>query len=151
LGEQLEAIDDKGDKTVSTYDWLGRRISRVHPDAGLSSYTYDLAGNLTSLQTANLLKTGGFISYSYHYERLTDVTYPLNPENNVHYEYGVAGASDNRAGRVVLQEDASGAQEFYYGPLGEVVKNIRTVVIPSMGPRPTPPSGSTTPGAALQA
>ena len=36
----------------------------------------------------------------------------------------------NRAGRIVLQEDASGAQEFYYGPLGEVVKNVRTIVIP---------------------
>jgi hypothetical protein len=30
----------------------------------------------------------------------------------------------------VVQEDASGAQEFFYGPLGEVVKNIRTIVIP---------------------
>jgi RHS repeat-associated protein len=48
----------------------------------------------------------------------------------VKYSYGDAGASDNRAGRIVLQEDATGAQEFFYGPLGEVVKNIRTVVIP---------------------
>jgi len=133
LGEQLEAIDDKGDKTVSTYDWLGRRTSRVHPDAGLSTYAYDLAGNITSLQTATLQKSGEFVTYSYQYERLTDVTYPSNPENNVHYSYGEAGASDNRAGRVVLQEDASGAQEFYYGPLGEVVKNTRTVVIPQHG------------------
>jgi len=133
IGEQLEAIDDKGDKTVSTYDWLGRRITRVHPDAGLSTYAYDLAGNLTSLQTANLQETGEFVTYSYQYERLTDVTYPSNPENNVHYSYGEAGASDNRAGRVVLQEDASGAQEFSYGPLGEVVKNTRTVVIPQHG------------------
>jgi YD repeat-containing protein len=54
LGEQREAIDDKGDKTISTYDRLGRRITRVHPDAGLSTYAYDLAANLTSLQTANL-------------------------------------------------------------------------------------------------
>jgi len=133
LGEQLEAIDDKGDKTVSTYDWLGRRITRVHPDAGLSTYAYDLAGNLTSLQTANLKKSGEFITYSYQYERLTDVSYPSSPENNVHYQYGEAGASDNRAGRVILQEDASGAQEFFYGPLGEVVKNTRTVVIPQHG------------------
>jgi RHS repeat-associated protein len=133
LGEQLQAIDDKGDKTLSTYDWLGRRISRVHPDAGLSTYAYDLAGNLTALQTANLQKSGEFVTYAYEYERLTDVTYPSNPENNVHYAYGEAGAGDNRAGRVVLQEDASGAQEFYYGPLGEVVKNTRTVVIPQHG------------------
>lgn len=30
----------------------------------------------------------------------------------------------------MIQEDGSGAQEFFYGPLGEVVKNIRTIVIP---------------------
>lgn len=88
LGEQIEAIEDKGNKTVSTYDWLGRRISRVHPDAGLSTYAYDLAGNLTSLQTANLQKTGELITYSYKDEHLTDITYPSNPENNVHYSYG---------------------------------------------------------------
>lgn len=46
------------------------------------------------------------------------------------YTYGAPGASDNRAGRIVLQEDASEAQEFFYGPLGEVVKNVRTIVIP---------------------
>jgi RHS repeat-associated protein len=51
----------------------------------------------------------------------------------VHYTYGAAGAAFNRAGRVVQQEDASGAQEFFYGPLGETVKNVRTIVIPKFG------------------
>jgi RHS repeat-associated protein len=32
-----------------------------------------------------------------------------------------------------VQEDASGAQEFFYGPLGETVKNVRTIVIPKFG------------------
>ncbi len=130
VNDQLEAIDDQGHKTISTYDWLGRRITRLHPDAGLSTYSYDLAGNLTSLQTANLQKTGEAVKYTYQYERLTDIAYPRNQENDVHYTYGEAGASDNRAGRIVLQEDASGAQEFFYGPLGEIVKNVRTIVIP---------------------
>jgi hypothetical protein len=40
------------------------------------------------------------------------------------------GAPHKRAGRIELQEDATGAQEFFYGALGEVVKNVRTVVIP---------------------
>jgi YD repeat-containing protein len=64
---------------------------------------------------------------------LTDITYPQHPENNVKYTYGATGATDNRARRIVLQEDATGAQEFFYGPLGEVVKNIRTVIIPQFG------------------
>ncbi len=130
IGEQVEATDDMGNTTYSAYDLLGRRISRKHPDAGVSNYVYDLAGNLTQLETANLQKQGGAITYKYDFERLTDISYPLNPENNVHYTYGAAGATDNRAGRIVVQEDASGAQEFFYGPLGEVIKNVRTIVIP---------------------
>jgi YD repeat-containing protein len=133
INEQIEARDDLGHATVSMCDNFGRRISRVHQDAGETKYTYDIAGNLTQLETANLLKEGLAIQYSYNFERLTEITYPQNPENNVKYTYGSMGDSDNRAGRIVLQEDASGAQEFFYGPLGEVVKNIRTVVIPQHG------------------
>lgn len=114
----------------STYDNFGRRIARQHPDAGQSNYTYDLAGNMTQLETSNPIEAGLAIQYTYDFERLTEITYPQNLENNVKYTYGEPGASDNRAGRVVLQEDASGAQEFFYGRLGEIVKNIRTIVIP---------------------
>lgn len=131
MGEQLEATNDLGHTTVSAYDQMGRRTSRLHPDAGLTEYKYDLAGNLTELLTANLRESGaGAIRYTYEYDRLTDIEYPQNVENNVHYTYGEAGAAHNRAGRIVIQEDASGAQEFFYGPLGEVVKNVRTIVIP---------------------
>jgi YD repeat-containing protein len=102
-----------------------------YPDAGLTEYKYDLAGNLTELLPANLRESGaGPIRYTYEYERLKDIEYPQNPENNVHYEYGKAGAAHNRVGRIESQEDASGGQEFFYGPLGEVVKNVRTIVIP---------------------
>ena len=130
IGEQTEAMDDMGNTVFSVYDILGRRVERRHPDAGTTTFKYDLAGNLIELVTANLAKEGLAILYSYDFERLTEITYPQNIENNVKYTYGEPGASDNRAGRIVLQEDASGAQEFFYGPLGEVVKNIRTVVIP---------------------
>jgi RHS repeat-associated protein len=130
VNEQTEATDDLGHTTFSLYDNLGRRVERKHPDAGTSAYNYDLAGNLTELVTANLAKEGQAISYTYDFERLTEITYPQHPENNVKYTYGEPGASDNRAGKIVLQEDAAGAQEFFYGALGEVVKNIRTVVIP---------------------
>ncbi len=130
VGEQLTATDDLGHSTVSAYDLLGRRVSRKHSDAGLTQYSYDLAGNLTSLTTANLQEGSGPVVYQYEYERLTDILYPDNSEIDVHYSYGAASAEHNRAGRIVMQEDASGVQEFFYGPLGEVVKNIRTIVIP---------------------
>jgi RHS repeat-associated protein len=133
INEQIEATDDLGNTTFSAYDNFGRRTTRIHPDAGTSRYTYDLAGNIRQLITANLANTGLAIDYAYHFERLTDTTYPQNPENNVKYTYGDAGATNNRAGRIFLQEDASGAQEFFYGPLGEVVKNVRTIVLPKFG------------------
>jgi RHS repeat-associated protein len=133
INEQIEATDDLGHTTFSLYDNFGRRIERRHPDAGTTNYSYDLAGNLKELVTANLAKAGQAILYAYDFERLTEITYPENTENNVKYTYGEAGATDNRAGRIVLQEDASGAQEFFYGPLGEVVKNVRTIVLPKFG------------------
>ncbi len=49
------------------------------------------------------------------------------------FEYGKPGAKHNRAGRIVLQEDATGAQEFFYGALGEITKNIRSVIVPDQG------------------
>jgi hypothetical protein len=76
------------------------------------------------------------------------ITYSQNPENNVHYTYGEAGAAHNRVGRIESQEDASGGQEFFYGPLGEVVKNVRTIVIPQYDNIPIPPSGPKTHGTA---
>lgn len=130
INEQIAATNDLGQTTRNEYDWFGRRVQRIHPDAGKTTYNYDLSNNLTSLVTANLEAQGQVIEYTYEYQRLTDITYPVNTENNVHYTYGEAGADHNRAGRIVIQEDASGAQEFFYGPLGEVIKNIRTIVIP---------------------
>ena len=133
INELLSATDDLGATTTWKYDLFGRKISRSHPDEGLSQYSYDLVGNMTRLVTANLQKDSTAITYSYDFGRVTDITYPHNPENNVHYTYGAAGAAFNRAGRVVQQDDASGTEEFFYGPLGETIKNVRTIVIPKFG------------------
>ncbi|HEY4108073.1 SpvB/TcaC N-terminal domain-containing protein [Puia sp.] len=133
INEQISAMDDIGATTVSQYDMLGRKVSGSHPDQGLTQFTYDLAGNLIRQVTANLQKDSTAIVYSYDFNRLTDITYPHNTENTVHYTYGAPGAVSNRAGRIVVQEDASGAQEFFYGPMGETLKNVRTVIIPKFG------------------
>jgi len=135
MSQQLTATDDLGATTSSEYDMMGRLVRRTHPDEGLTQYTYDLAGNRTKIVSANLQKDSSAINYHYEFDRVTDILYPHNPENNVHYTYGAAGAPYNRAGRVVVQEDGSGAQEFFYGPLGEMVKNTRTIVIPNAGER----------------
>ena len=68
--------------------------------------------------------------YIYDYNRPTDIFYPVNPANNVHYEYGAPNAPNNGAGRIIYQEDGSGWQKFSYDALGNISENIRTFVLP---------------------
>jgi RHS repeat-associated protein len=130
LGELLSVTDPSGNLILNGYDMVGKRLSVTNPDAGLTEFRYDGAGNLTEKITANLrrqIPDRGVITYRYDHERLTEIVYPRNVQNRVNYTYGEPGAPHNRAGRVVLQQDASGGQEFFYSPLGQIVKTIRTV------------------------
>lgn len=34
-------------------------------------------------------------------------------------------------GRLILTEDGSGATEYFYGKMGEVVKTVRTMIVPN--------------------
>lgn len=131
ISELITVIDDAGNETNYAYDLLGRQTVIEHPVSGLTQLFYDPVGNLTKKITANIRdELGGEagIQYEYDYERLVAIIYPLSYRNNVRYHYGKAGASFNRAGRIVLQEDASGMQAYFYGPLGETTKTIRTVI-----------------------
>jgi len=131
LNELVKVEDINGNATTFAYDNLGRKISATHPDAGTTTYAYDLAGNLRqkiTAQIAKLIPKGGAITYEYDRERITSINYPMQYQNKVTYQYG-APSSGDRAGRITLQEDASGGQEFFYGKLGEVIKTIRTVLI----------------------
>jgi YD repeat-containing protein len=79
--------DGQGNVTTVAYDLFGRRTA---PNAGLTSFTYDLADNLTAKQTANLAATSQQVNYAYQFNRVTAVTYPNFPANNVTYTYGAA-------------------------------------------------------------
>ena len=94
--------------------------------------TYDAAGNLLTKLTAELKKSisdKAPVTYTYDYERLSKVLYPKNLFNRVTYTYGKPGEKYNRAGRLVLVEDASGGEAYYYGNQGEVVKTVRSVMV----------------------
>ena len=131
LGELIQSTDPNNHSTFYAYNNFGQKTSRIHPDAGTDLFTYDLAGNLISRQTQDLINNSMTINYDYHYNQMISIQYPKNPENNVHYFYGDNSAPDNRKGRVWAIEDASGRQEFSYGRMGEVVKNIRTFALPN--------------------
>jgi RHS repeat-associated protein len=102
---------------------------RKHPDADSTKYYYDAAGNLISMQTQELLNQSIQIDYKYNYNKLIEIHYPQNRENNVYYKYGDA-SSGNQAARITKQQDASGVQEFYYGKMGELKQNSHTFVLP---------------------
>ena len=133
IGELLDVTDHGGNITSYTYDQLGRKLTYDHPDGGLTEFTYDPAGNLLTKNTANLREMfpdGGPIKYSYHYQRVDTINYPRNFMNQVVHIYGDSTEAEyNRVGRVKVQLDGSGGQEFFYGPLGEVEKTIRTIVV----------------------
>ena len=131
LSELVTATDNNGNTFQATYDNLGRKISTLHPDGGLTTLQYDLAGNVLKKITAEIHKEipdSGAIQYQYDYNRLTDIDYPRNYQNKVKYTYGAAGTG-NKAGRVTLLEDGSGGEQFFYGPQGAVNKIIRTILI----------------------
>jgi YD repeat-containing protein len=129
MGELIESIDPEDNPTTYTYDMFGRVTQRNHPDAGITSWQYDGAGNLRTVQTANLAASGQHIYYNYFQGRLSHIQYPLNPEMDVYYEYGDNSAG-NQAGRITRMQDASGVQQFFYGKLGEITRNERTFVMP---------------------
>src|SRR5713226_8073626 len=130
-------VDDKSNTTTVAYDNLGRRLSINNPDTGLTSFSYDLASNVTQKITANLKTNSQAINYSYDFNRLNAITYPAFPGNNVAYTYGAPGAPNNTAGRltkIVSHTTVNSAgtlqdsEERQYGKLGEVVYEKKTVV-----------------------
>jgi RHS repeat-associated protein len=120
-------VDDQGNQMHIEYDRLGRRTAVDSPDAGRTEMVYDLASNLTAKITANLRAEGKQISYSYEFNRLISISYPNFPENDVNYTYGAPGAPQNGAGRIILVTDQSGSEQRFYGKLGEVVRETKTV------------------------
>ncbi len=126
LGELIESIDPESISTTYEYDMLGQLTQREHPDAGVTNYEYDRSGNLLSVQTPNL--GANKIEYDYHYNRLTQVNYPDNPENDVVYEYGNSG---NETGRITKVKSNGNVKQFSYGNLGEITEEITTFVRPS--------------------
>lgn len=126
MNELVQITDDHGNVTTQTYDNLGRGTSIANPDSGRIQVIYDLAGDQVARITPSLRAEGKQISFGYDFNRLTSVTYPDNPQNDVTYTYGPPGAPDNAAGRVTQIIDGSGTRLRAYGKLGEITQEVRT-------------------------
>ncbi len=144
LRQITDVTDDQGNITLAEYDNFGRMTALDSPDMGRTTYGFDLASNLTTKQTANLATEGTAITYAYDFNRLETVTYPTFTENNVTYTYGAPGAADNRANRIVTVTSEGGVEERFYGPLGEMVRQIRTINSDTQGNSANSPEVYTT-------
>ncbi|MFC7615672.1 SpvB/TcaC N-terminal domain-containing protein [Actinokineospora soli] len=127
LRQVTAVVDDKGNTTASAYDNLGRRTVVDSPDAGRTETRFDLAGNVVAKVTANLRAAGKAVEYDYEFNRVTGIRYPTFTGNNVTYTYGGPGAPDGTANRIATVRDAAGTVSRAYGPLGEMVRETRTV------------------------
>jgi RHS repeat-associated protein len=132
LKQIVRVEDDKHNVTAIAYDNLGRRTIVDNPDAGRTETRYDLASNIIAKITANLRSANQQISYDYDFNRVTAIAYPSFPGNNVSYTYGAPGAAGdvngNRAGRIARVTSQMGQEERFYGRLGEVVKEVKSIV-----------------------
>jgi len=144
LDQLIADIDDAGNVTRISYDNLGRRLAVDSPDSGKTETVYDLDSNMIASVSANLRAESKQISYDYEFNRMVSITYPNRPENNVTYAYGGPGASQNRAGRISEVTDESGKEEWFFGRLGEIVKEIKTVNSDTQGKSSNGPEVYTT-------
>lgn len=144
LREIVRIEDDMYNVARISYDNFGRRIATDNPDTGEIEKHYDLADNMIEKITANLRSDSQAIEYDYEFNRLKSITYPLFPDNNVSYEYGEPGVPFNRAGRITQITDQSGTEQRFYGKLGEIVKEIKTVASDTQGASPNSPEVYTT-------
>lgn len=127
LSQITSVVDDRGNTTRAEYDNFGRRTIVDSPDSGRTETRYDLANNVITKITAKLRAANRAVEYDYQFNRLAGVRYPVFPANNITYTYGAPGAAENAADRITEIRDAAGTVTRGYGPLGETVRETRTV------------------------
>ncbi len=124
---QLVRSKINGVSTSYSYDLRGLVIKSNNAVDGELTYSYDDAGNLLSVK-----KNGEeVVKYTYKLNQLTAIEYPKASYNNVKFAYGDKNAKYNRVGQIEYIEDAVGAEELFYGNMGDVIKTRRSIVAPN--------------------
>ena len=108
-GQRKSVIDAENNRTQYFYDDFGRLDSTQYPDASFEQYLYDVAGNVTQLQT----RAQQTISFSY--DALNRQIQKTLPQNQINYSYDLSGLR-------TLISDTQGYQfDYVYDTAGRVI------------------------------
>ncbi|UZN08982.1 hypothetical protein M5D10_03960 [Leptospira santarosai] len=119
-----------------SYDAFGKLRGESDPDLGVSFYTYNNFGDLTSSTNAKGVTT------TLSYDGVGRILTKNIPEGNIQYTYDSLSGSENALGKLVRVEDGNQSKTFSYDKLGRVKKEIRTILATSSGnPLPTETQG----------
>ena len=117
-------IDAENKTTEYRYDQFGNTTKLISPDTGVTDYQYDEAGN--KLFEAD--SRGIIASYSYDaLNRITSISYPNAPEENITYIYDEVENGNAGLGRLTQINDISGSYKFYYDSVGRLIKKTVTL------------------------
>ena len=136
-------------RVLNTYDALSRLVKVIHPNEHVSTYQYNMLGNVIATTTPDagtircaytpqgqLLKritaNGEEVNYDYDFERLKSVAYAYHPQDSILYSYGDSLATTYQKGRLLKVCYAMGSEAYTYGSMGEVVGTIKSIVIDSI-------------------
>ncbi|MFA0813711.1 RHS repeat-associated core domain-containing protein [Microbulbifer epialgicus] len=119
LGRKTEVIDPRGNSTRYEYDLAGNLTKLISPDTGISSHTYDPSGNLISSTDArNIVR-----NFTYDIlNRLTGISYPDNPSENVTFTYDDTSDGNNGVGRLTGYSNDAGSSMLTYDTLGRITQ-----------------------------
>jgi RHS repeat-associated protein len=137
--DRLTSVTDaNGNTTTYQYNAFDHLIQQDSPDTGISRYAYDNAGN----RVVSVDSRGIVTRYTYDaLNRITHLSYPTSPEENITYSYDATTFTDNTGqlhplnaiGRLYRIQDHSGEQFYAYDDRGNISSHIR-LVGPSANP-----------------
>jgi YD repeat-containing protein len=118
-------------ETTNTYNKLGQIVSEDHPDTGLTTFTYDLSGNVIKSVDGE----GRTIFREYdNLNRITKVKWVMGGENVTYVQYFYDGDApcintENAIGKLCRIVDlfGEGSIDFLYDQRGRIVQEDREV------------------------
>ena len=126
LDQLTQVLDPSGLPTTYTYNGFGEVLTLQSQDTGLTTSTYDEAGNLKTRTDAR----GITETYSYDLlNRVTGVTYP-DSSRNITYAYDIApvdclsGERFNK-GQLSVMTDSSGSTGYCYDRYGQMSRKLQ--------------------------